>query len=65
MPTMMSDREKITAEIETLEKKIVELKARLPAHSIPPALIIELDDLDKQLSDAQQRLSMINSSNPD
>ncbi len=65
MPTMMPEREKITAEIETLEKKMIELKARLPAHSIPPVLIIELDDLDEQLSDAQQRLSMINSSNPD
>jgi len=62
---MIPERESITAEIETLEKKMIELKARLPSHSIPPALIIELDDLDEQLSDAKQRLSMINSSNPD
>jgi len=61
----MPEREKITAEIETLENKLFALKARLPAHSIPPALIIELDDLDEQLSDAKQRLSMINPSETD
>ena len=60
MPTTTPERDQITAEIEALEKKIVELKARLPAHSILPALVIELDDLDEQLSDAKQCLVEIN-----
>lgn len=52
----------ITTEIEALEKKIRALKERLPAHSIPAALVLELDELDEQLSNAQQRLEEIESS---
>jgi chromosome segregation ATPase len=62
MPNSHSVRSQITAEIEALEKKIGALKARLPAHSILPALVIELDELDEQLSDAKQRLAKINAS---
>lgn len=55
-------RSQITTEIEALEKKIRALKERLPAHSIPAALVLELDELDEQLSNAQQRLEEIESS---
>jgi hypothetical protein len=37
--------------IEELERRIEDLKKRLPAHSIPPAMMAELDDLEEQLSD--------------
>lgn len=36
--------------IDTLKKQIEDLKNRLPAHSIPPAMMAELDDLEEQLA---------------
>lgn len=36
--------------IAQLEKEIAELTARLPKHSVPAAMIIELDDLEDELS---------------
>lgn len=41
----MSNAQKIAR----LEDEIEELKARLPKHSVPPALIIELEDLEDEL----------------
>ncbi len=39
--------------IEELERRIADLKARLPKHSIPPAMLIELEDLEEALEKAQ------------
>ena len=36
--------------IQQLEKQIAELKARLPKHSVPAAMIIELEDLEDELA---------------
>jgi hypothetical protein len=41
----MTDKERIAQ----LEKQISELKARLPKHSVPAAMIIELEDLEDEL----------------
>lgn len=41
--------------IRELERRITELKARFPAHSIPPALMAELDELEAQLAEAKER----------
>lgn len=35
--------------IEQLKRQIEDLKKRLPAHSIPPGMMAELDDLEEQL----------------
>ncbi len=35
--------------IEALEKQIAELEARLPKHSVPAAMVIELEDLEEEL----------------
>lgn len=35
--------------IAELEAEIAELKARMPKHSVPPAMIIELEDLEDEL----------------
>ena len=35
--------------IAQLEKEIEEVKARLPKHSVPPAMMIELEDLEEEL----------------
>ena len=36
--------------IQDLKKQIEDLKKRLPAHSIPPAMMAEQDDLEEQLA---------------
>jgi L-lactate utilization protein LutB len=38
--------------IEELRIKIEELKKRWPAHSVPPALVMELDELEAALEEA-------------
>jgi hypothetical protein len=40
--------------IKELEKKIAELKNQFPAHSIPPAMMQLLDDLEDQLEEARR-----------
>ncbi len=37
--------------IKELEKRIAELKKQFPAHSIPPALMQLLDDLEDELAE--------------
>ena len=39
----------IAERIAQLEEEIREMKARLPKHSVPPAMIIELEDLEEEL----------------
>jgi hypothetical protein len=43
--------------ISELEARRDDLIARLPAHSIPPSMIAELDDLEEQLDQARSRLA--------
>jgi len=43
-------------EIAALEARLADLKARLPAHSIPPAMMAELDEIEEQLDQAKSRL---------
>ena len=40
--------------IAELEERIADLKARLPRHSVPPSMIIELEDLEEELERARQ-----------
>jgi hypothetical protein len=49
----MQDQEKIAQ----LEKEISELKARLPKHSVPAAMIIELEDLEDELEELKARVA--------
>ena len=50
---MMNDNIK---RIEEIKKKIAELKKRWPAHSVSPALLMELDDLEDELEEALKEL---------
>lgn len=43
--------------IEELEELIADLKARLPKHSIPPAMLIELEDLEEALEQARSSVA--------
>jgi protein subunit release factor A len=46
-------------EIADLEIRLADLEARLPAHSIPQAMIIEMDELEQQLIEARARLASL------
>lgn len=35
---------------EELEKRLADLKARMPTHSISPSMMMELDELEEQLA---------------
>ncbi|MGQ9521643.1 MAG: histidine kinase [Anaerolineae bacterium] len=35
--------------IAELERRIADLRARLPKHSVPPAMLEELEDLEEEL----------------
>ena len=41
--------------IAELEERIADLRARLPRHSVPPAMFIELEDLEEELERARAR----------
>ncbi len=43
---MKADRERMAQ----LEQEIAELKARMPKHSVTPAMSIELEDLEDELA---------------
>ena len=39
-----------------MRKRLADLKARLPAHTIPPGMIAEMDELEDALLEAQGQL---------
>lgn len=43
------------ARVDELEKQLVDLQARLPAHSIPASMIAELDELEAELALAKRQ----------
>ncbi|MDI6893097.1 MAG: histidine kinase [Bacillota bacterium] len=51
-PRARTDR--LQAEIERLEAEIEELKGRLPRHSVRPAMLTELEDLEEKLEKARE-----------
>ncbi|MGD1992954.1 MAG: histidine kinase [Anaerolineae bacterium] len=40
--------------VAELERRVADLEARLPQHSIPPAMLIELEELEEELEQARQ-----------
>ncbi len=48
----MSNKERISQ----LETQIEQLKARLPRHSVPPAMIVELEELEDELETLKTRV---------
>jgi tetrahydromethanopterin S-methyltransferase subunit G len=47
----------IAKRIEELEARIADLKARLPKHSVPASMLIELDDLEEELEQARAEMA--------
>ena len=46
---MSSPRE--LTRLEELKERLADLKARLPAHSIPPSMMMQLDELEEELAE--------------
>ena len=42
--------------IQELEEKIADLKKRWPAHSVPPAMVWELEDLEEELAEELEQV---------
>jgi len=40
--------------VRELEEKIAELKRRIPPHSVPPAMLQELEELEEELDKAKE-----------
>ena len=40
--------------IEWLEERIAEIRQRIPPHSVPPAMLEELEELEEQLERARE-----------
>ena len=45
----------LVARVAELEKQLADLKARLPAHSVPPSMMLELDELEEELALARRQ----------
>jgi hypothetical protein len=43
-----------TERVTELEQKIADLKRRIPPHSIPPAMLLELEELEEELEKARE-----------
>ena len=43
-----------TESVKEIEEKIAELKRRISPHSVPPAMLQELDELEEQLKGARE-----------
>ena len=57
------DRERVQAKIQErvqkLEKQLADLQARWPAHSVPAAMMAELDELETELALTRRELAQI------
>ena len=42
---------KESTRLQALEARLADLKARMPAHSIPPSMMMELDELEEELAE--------------
>ena len=46
---MSQGEERREARVQELEREIADLKARLPKHSVPSAMLIRLEELEEEL----------------
>ncbi len=45
----------VDTRLAALERQLADLQARLPAHSIPPSMMAELDQLEEALAQARRQ----------
>ena len=53
------ERKNLEGELAALQARLTDLQSRLPAHSLPPALLAELDEIDERLLQIRQRLAAL------
>jgi hypothetical protein len=46
---MSQEEKRREARIQELEREIADLKARWPKHSVPPAMLMRLEELEEEL----------------
>ncbi|MCL2337432.1 MAG: histidine kinase [Firmicutes bacterium] len=51
----MRDENRHGQKIRDLEEQIADLKRRLPAHSVKPAMILRLEELEEELEQLKQK----------
>lgn len=51
------NKEPMEKRIAELERQIADLEARLPQHSVPPAMLIQLEELEEALERARSKAS--------
>jgi hypothetical protein len=44
-----------TYDAEELERRIAEIRKRIPPHSVPPAMLEEIEELEEQLAQVRGR----------
>jgi hypothetical protein len=49
-------RDQLAQRIEQIAQRLAGVQARLPAHSIPPAMVMEIEALEEQLEQLQREL---------
>jgi L-lactate utilization protein LutB len=56
MPQMVTERRTSIGKIQQLEEQIKQLQRQWPKHSVPPALMQQLDELEEELEEAKAQL---------
>jgi hypothetical protein len=57
MHTHPEENEMSDEKIREIEEKIADLKARWPAHSVPPSMWMQLEELEDELEAARNKQS--------
>jgi chromosome segregation ATPase len=57
--TELIEIDELKKRIAALEQELEDLESRLPAHSIPPNLIDEMDRLDEEIQSKKSRLAAL------
>ncbi len=53
------DRQAIRERIAALERQLAEAQARLPRHSTPPSMLIEIEELEDELARLRRELEQL------
>jgi hypothetical protein len=56
--------EELKAQVTILEDRLAELTASLPAHSLSPSMLIQLEDLEERLEAMRRDLAHLNERQP-
>ena len=50
------DSDQVAQRIDQITQRLADVQARLPAHSIPPAMVMEIEALEEELEQLQKEL---------